>query len=126
MKPKTFRERSIFVIKEIADLMNQPNKETCYPLPDVESMWDIISALRGPDFSVSFDIKDLTTSRIRAAIGMENRGYVNVVNEPLTEYDELPDNIDVRGHFGQHYGRACQALVSLGFIKGPISSPTER
>jgi hypothetical protein len=122
METKTHRERAIAVIKEIADLMNEPNEGSCCPLSPVESMWSIISSLRGPD-SASHHIKDLTTARIRAAIGIKRRGYINIVNEPLIPYSDLTHEPSMSGHFGAHYDAAYHALLSLGFTN--VSSPKE-
>ncbi len=79
-------------------------------------LWDILSALRGPDASGCAGIKYGTTARLRAIIGLEHQDYANTDNGPI---EDLTDR-DVQragAHFAQHIDNAKYALAYLGYIK---------
>jgi hypothetical protein len=98
-----------------------------------EKIWNIVSALRGPDatkFNDNFPhdidtLKELTTGRIRGLIGHCSNSGAVIHSEPLTEEEiEERDKLliafsDAYGdHFYHHFIRALIALNDFGF---PIS-----
>lgn len=80
-------------------------------------VWDIVTALRGPD-SENERLKELTTAKIRKAIGLHSgAGYIVAKTPFLTaaEKTEL-DNLllHVSGpHFYKHYTLAIKAIKKL-------------
>lgn len=83
-----------------------------------ELVWDIVTALRGPDGGHN-RLKELTTAKIRKAIGLSAdgiRGYVVSKTEFLTtaEKEELGDLWKHGGdHFFRHYNAAVNAIKAL-------------
>lgn len=75
-------------------------------------LWDVLSALRGPDLEDSEEIKNCTTAVIRAAIGMKGEpilpAHIEADCAPLAERRiQLP----LGGyHFKCHAERAFKAL----------------
>ncbi|MHA1881559.1 MAG: hypothetical protein ACTSUO_00745 [Candidatus Thorarchaeota archaeon] len=108
-----------------------------YPTPTYstldrqQALWDVMTALRGPDedlkiqledghFYTSDDVKHLTTARIRAILGMEDDGRLGLEVRPVPLTD---DEIVLRNellkkcsqHFGAHFRNAMRTLYELGY-----------
>jgi hypothetical protein len=85
-----------------------------------------LTALRGPD-SDSSNLKDLTTARIRGAIGlMHGGGFIVSHDKPFGSelnlvyrklVTDLMDDHQAQGHFAAHYRAALISLKELGYIK---------
>ena len=83
-----------------------------------EQVWDILTALRGPD-SNDEGLKNLTTGRLRSCIGLTNRQFhfliANVQEEPLTsgQLAQVSGILKSGGHFHGHMERAHAAVKKL-------------
>jgi hypothetical protein len=113
------------LLKEIVEFLNYSSEG--------RSMWQILTALRGPDNN-SDEIKEKTTQRFRHQLGIQSRngGGALTSEQPIdlvapldtsnvfsslqgqTDYlkDRLP--VDVQWHFMQHFIQGVNALRSLG------------
>jgi hypothetical protein len=90
-----------------------------------EFVWDILSALRGPDTNIesSDRLKELTTGRIRSfVIGyVPGRGISirteSLSAEEITERNSLLEESKKQfgSHFANHFEWALKALQNLGF-----------
>lgn len=74
-------------------------------------LWNILTALRGPD-SEDFRLKLDTTARLRHAIGLrsytgKHQGYFMTNDRPLRSYSVTPS------HFGNHFNWAVEALGNI-------------
>ena len=80
--------------------------------------WDILSALRGPDyvkenFIPSVRLKELTTARVRAVIGVKEPVCGWALHSPLTpaEQEEREALLThASPHFQNHYFNAVEAI----------------
>jgi hypothetical protein len=87
-------------------------------------LWDIISALRGPDDRIctsrADDIKIYTTARIRGILGIEGDDQgLTIRNLPLSDAEikvrnEFLDEASL-AHFASHFKRAMNALKAFQF-----------
>lgn len=79
-------------------------------------LWDIITALRGPDAEDSSELKKAFTGRVRAIVGItadnKPRG-LTVTPSPVgfSLDDEATDCIDA--HFAEHIRRAVTAILAI-------------
>ena len=79
-------------------------------------LWSILSALRGPD-SEDFQVKSLTTARIRGAIGLseDTVGTFAIINSKKLSAEELKQMQQILWkdgcHFGNHYRDAVRAII---------------
>lgn len=103
-------------------------------------LWDILSALRGPDAENSEYLKEATSAKIRHAIGLRsNHSFVTdsypfspEILDALRGKVSLPFDTDVRSaikdavqkaypsseyHFRAHFAKALVALKKLGYIE---------
>lgn len=125
------------VILDLVTVLNDNNLES-------RLVWNIITALRGPD-NRNYGAKDVTTARIRAAIGIASSyhssstvngatinhapidatllsGFGGFKNLRLTDlanaYNQKARHSkqDVLAHFAGHVFDALEALVKMGFI----------
>jgi hypothetical protein len=99
------------ILKEVVRELNRGNRE----------LWHILTALRGPD-SGNKQLKDYTTARIRAVIGMMYSGmsskndeheqtFASVNPAPLAGEERFERNkLLERGHFRLHFLRAQEAI----------------
>lgn len=86
-------------------------------------LWHVLTALRGPD-SGSDVLKEFTTAKVRAAIGIKptghNRAGAIVGVRPTTLPSAVPYNEkhgEISYHFNAHFSKAVEALKVLGFIE---------
>jgi hypothetical protein len=103
------------------------------PRSEAKQLWDILTALRGPD-DCNIELKEITTAAIRAAIGLGQNSVGAVVNSSrpfgadlnlsadfTPDYYKLQellvDDYKAQYHFVIHYRQALQALKQLGYIK---------
>lgn len=78
---------------------------------DTWEIWHIVSALRGPDHG-NDRLKELTTARIRAIVGISSK-HVTVHSYPLTIEERQERDIllsEASQHFRSHYRDACIAI----------------
>ena len=68
---------------------------------EIRDLWDILSALRGPD-DYNSDLKQETTCRIRART-VPNLAYYSDVNR---------DGREIVGWYGDHFGQHVMAAVA--------------
>lgn len=95
------------------------------PREEAHLLWDILSALRGPDAAHSEVLKEITTARVRGAVGLKPTSFAIVdTQEPIYKdmnvWDmttELSRLYRAEYHFAKHYGNAVKALKALGYIK---------
>lgn len=92
------------LLKSIVDLLNENNEAS-------KSLWDVLTALRGPDDN-NGKLKDLTTTRIRGAIGMSDDFTRAIVSHETPGYvgAEPENRVANSGHFRDHYMAAYRAL----------------
>ncbi len=96
------------------------------PRVDSRLVWEIVTALRGPDDNNNA-LKNVTTARLRGAIGLNAGGSTGAIvefEEPINKnldswviIDELKQSHGAAYHFAKHYAHAVQALKVLGYIK---------
>lgn len=113
------------VITDMIEVLNSNTREA-------EQLWDIITSLRGPDSS-SNPLKDVTTTRIRGALGLTmNSDFAVVSKKSPTGSDDPALDLDfflpklkaefggsVQYHFVAHYIRALRALQAFGYLPDP-------
>ena len=104
------------VLDGLVSFLNQKTPETAY-------VWWILTALRGPDDG-SMCLKDETTSRIRHAVGLQaSRQFIVEGGSPLGLDQDSPSSTVKRRypraehHFLNHYEKALNALLKLGYLK---------
>jgi hypothetical protein len=86
-------------------------------------LWNVLSALRGPDKEDTLTVKLRSTVHIRSAIGLKTGiNFVATPEFPRLSYDELC-NKELNIHFSNHFTKAVLSLNKLS-IKLP-SNPTE-
>lgn len=90
-------------INALVKVLNKGDETACL-------VWDVVTALRGPDDS-SDTLKQLTTARIRGAIDIKSN-FVDAID--LTPSWAVA--IEMHPHFGRHYYSALEALTKLGYI----------
>lgn len=111
-KPKeTTRAEVKKLLREMVKILNRADQNAF-------RLWNIITALRGPDFEYSdySDLKDHTTARVRAIIGMRPRLFANVRPQKLFVTEQINrDRALMNGslHFKSHYFRANYAIRAL-------------
>jgi predicted nucleic acid-binding Zn finger protein len=130
------KERFVPVHAQIVDvkqLVDQIVTVLKGPKFEAKQLWDILTALRGPDDG-NIKLKEITTAAIRAAIGLGQNSVGAVVSSlrPFgADFDlsadftpgyhklmhELLANYKAQHHFVLHYRQALQALKQLGYIK---------
>lgn len=129
------RERAKVALAELVAVLNDGGEASM-------ELWDILSALRGPD-TENLHIKDLSTAKIRGAIGVipekgsyyrngayiskdlfdaelsENDGFVLDVGGRLQELHQriYPNDEKQFDHFCCHAMRAIDALRKWGLAK---------
>lgn len=108
------------IIKAIAKIMDAPYN----PADPACDLWMVLSALRGPD-SENNVVKNFTTTRIRAVIGMKPgmSNAAGVTVDPLVPVsltsatNNHPELVGESSHFNFHFLSAASALQKLGFLK---------
>ena len=84
-------------------------------------IWDIISALRGPDYEFkdiedNRRLKELTTARIRGVLQLEGAIGIAVETRPLSPEDRIERDMllqSTNNHFRSHYRYAVEAIKVL-------------
>jgi predicted nucleic acid-binding Zn finger protein len=119
-------ERAQAQIVDVKQLVNQIVTVLKGPRSEAKQLWDILTALRGPDDG-NTELKEITTSAIRAAIGLGQNSVGALVSSSRpfgADFDlsaelthELLANYKAQYHFALHYWQALQALKQLGYIK---------
>ena len=82
-----------------------------------EQVWDILTALRGPD-SGAYELKKYTTARLRAVIGLNQKikAHFADVNEIPLSASELTLRSGLTQnphHFIYHFDAAVKAILKL-------------
>lgn len=123
----------------------EQEKETLKELLTSGYVYDILAALRGPDFSFTRErvgasgriadevktrrLKELTTQRIRAVVGMPvYQSSAMVRTSPLSKEEQTERNSllwdkETPEHFRQHYEFAVAAIRNLYFYDLRNESP---
>jgi hypothetical protein len=106
--------RAVQLLDRLVTALNQQGKAS-------EDLWNIVTALRGPDNDHNH-LKELTTQRIRAAIGLREgfTGGVFLARPSALSTDEIAtrnryfetDEL-IEHHFKVHYYRAVDAISRL-------------
>lgn len=125
------KRETIALIRVIACHLNKKDKESRY-------LWDILTALRGPDDKGSSRLKRETTEKLRFAMGMEpdRTSYAYVGDElphkledyeypRLAKVDCPPPADEPSEHFIRHFERAVDALWVLGITRTVKLNPPE-
>lgn len=130
LKLKRSRVRAKKLIEQIVEVLNEDNHigedAGSENTSGGRALWDILTALRGPDGDDT-RLKDETTAKVRAAIGMKagNAGAAIVSDKkPFPSTDSYDTSIHLKflgsarnpNHFTRHYGLAVRALTLLGFL----------
>lgn len=114
------RARVQKLLQPIIDELNGGGK-------DAQDLWDILTALRGPDASHKYyevsSLKDETTAKLRYAIGLRPNPQQHVGRPSLSKFGAIVKPgvptvlVDAREidelvgpHFRRHYNFAIQAL----------------
>jgi len=83
-----------------------------------QCVWDVLTAIRGPD-SGDYELKRLTTSRVRWILGMKVNSVGAIVNSiPLDDNDIIRRDellTDGNHHFRNHFKWGLERLLSLGY-----------
>lgn len=139
--PTRKRIRAREVLDHMVECLNQGGQES-------KALWDIVTAMRGPD-NGNDDLKDVTTTRLRRVIGLkaaladgdgilynygrnsftraivDETGYAPVprsVIEPQFNYETGTSSVPMFGeaqrHFAAHYENARTELINLGYSMG--------
>jgi hypothetical protein len=92
---------------------------------EAKPLWDILTALRGPDDG-NPDLKQITTATVRGAIGIMSGGNTGAIVSNQRPFgadldrflltDRLQNEHKAAYHFVSHYREALIALKSLGYI----------
>lgn len=90
--------------------------------PDANKLWDILSALRGPDYHISdfegaHKVKMQTTVYIRQAAFPKAAQSSNLYHPSMETYSEIPFTPNPKtksNHFNHHIAAAANALASIG------------
>ena len=104
----------------VVEVLNANNAESQY-------LWDILTALRGPDNGDVY-VKHLTTAALRGAIGLKSSNYGAIINHnPLVvngdffnTCKEVISTLNVKSlltpgeHFITHYAKAVVTIRRLG------------
>jgi hypothetical protein len=105
--PKTAKE----IITDVVELLNNGSGD------DAKHLWSILTALRGPDFPDTLNIKYTTTGRIRSCIGMDGRPMRGVlVSHGAVKHIDRTVRMIYGDHFVHHFNLAVDALTELGYI----------
>lgn len=104
--------------KEVNEMLHQLVRVLNKPTASSRWLWNVLTALRGPDKSNTGYEKNLTTARLRGALGLNGHvGFEISHSELITRLEsELPDQT-VGAHFRMHHNDAVNSLRYLGFEK---------
>lgn len=117
MRKKSRKAEIKKLLKQVVKVLNEDTKESAM-------LWDILSALRGPDILyppvLVRELKELTTARIRAAIGLRDNttACFMVSLDPLSpenrsSRDSILKELTSLTHFRWHYQEAVKAIREL-------------
>lgn len=113
-----YKQRAKKIVEDAVALFNDSDLGAYTPS---RNLWAVLTALRGPD-SDNTVLKEVTTGRIRGAIGMNyhltNTGAIVSENTLLPELDADDTKAfskEPTAHFQFHYGLAAKALRYFGF-----------
>ena len=110
---KTARE----LLDEVVERLNVHDWESRF-------LWDVLSALRGPDVMhyMRKDIKEVSTARIRAAIGLSAGPAWTSLPGTLNPMSRTDEQI-AGDHFSKHYEQAVISIGRMGYrTKGVFGS----
>jgi len=100
------------VLKKIVTIVNRGVSD-----PNAKRLWDILTALRGPDSGHSY-IKELTTERIRYILGFYATLFFTSSNALIYDPDLHKKIAEGEGiHFADHIAGAVQAMEDLGYLR---------
>lgn len=112
------------LVEIIRELCDRVEDSELSEITQERILWNILTALRGPDTWDSSDLKSLTTARVRGILGVSpNCGavcnYLKLPTETLALRDKLlymedpiPFNLS---HFRYHFDAALRGLQQLGY-----------
>jgi len=111
-KKRRDEKRAVELLKNLVSFINEGNSAS-------RRVWDILTALRGPD-NGSSALKDATTARLRYTLGLqEDKGNgFRIVKQPMLapKFAIFAHKEAVEWHFSYHYNEAYRALVALGLL----------
>jgi len=98
------------LLKKIVTTINRSDR-------NAKHLWDILSALRGPDSGNGYN-KTRTTERIRHTLGFKPSMFFTDT-DPLIYDSELHTTIakEEGDHFADHIASAVDALKELGYLR---------
>jgi len=106
--------KKLSILTKFNNFINRQN------IDDVEKLYFVLSALRGPDDNLKYstDLKLYTTARIRSFLPKKLTAGCNVLNNPLPDSgislrDELIEQYRSRNHFIYYYEAAVKAIRKL-------------
>lgn len=124
-KDNLSKERAIEILNAVVNGLNQGG-------PWSSQLWNILSALRGPDTG-SVALKQITTGRVRASIGLRpgDGGLYTVFKRPLnlTERQIRSEELhkdETQSHFREHYEKAVCAIHNLLDYDLYVENPVEK
>lgn len=94
------------LLKQMVNILNTGDENS-------KRLWDILSALRGPDADNTYTLKKRTTARVRAVIGLKN-GDRFIINSKLVPAEDVRFVLkNATNHFQNHYQTAVEAIKIL-------------
>ena len=123
---KIAREAADAVVPTVKQVIDTVVRVFNGPRAEAKLLWDILTALRGPD-SNDDDLKAITTAPIRGVIGIKSAGNTGVIVSDARPFgtdldfyvivDQLMREHKAQAHFASHYRAAVAALKQLGYVK---------
>lgn len=112
---KSALEHVFEVLNARGGVFNHPSNEQ---YNEARNLWNILTALRGPDDGNEF-LKERTTQRLRGALGTNPYfQFALVSNQPLIMPErEFAKALNVQPHFLAHFEKALNSLEEVLKIK---------
>jgi len=118
---KELKKKARKLIIDLIQFVNNHEENSQLRRPYARAVWNIITALRGPD-SDNDEMKAQTTQNIRGAIGLaeiNSCGAFTGHATPKGIEDAFGYSVKTneKKHFIKHYKYAVESLLELGFIE---------
>ena len=99
------------LLKQIVNVINKPGEKG-------ERLCDILTALRDPDMSHSYNLKQQTTEKLRCLMGiLQTNNQIGVSTCASIKELKFPEDTEETYHFRNHVIYAIQAFKKLGITR---------